>query len=70
MINTVKVICVSMSKVPIQGELKLGDEVQILMHGEVVKEEREDNQDGSYNQVFIVKGTISYVNEERVDWVK
>lgn len=56
-----------MSKVPILGELKLGDEVQILMQGEVVKEEREDCQDGSYNQVFIVKGTISYVNEEATD---
>lgn len=62
-----KLVKVSMSKVPILGELKLGDEVQILMQGEVVKEEREDCQDGSYNQVFIVKGTISYVNEEATD---
>ena len=62
-----KLVKVSMSKVPILGELKLGDEVQILMQGEVVKEEREDQQDGTYNQVFIVKGIISYVNEERVD---
>ena len=62
-----KLVKVSMGKVPIIGELKLGDEVQILMQGEVVKEEREDQQDGTYNQVFIVKGIISYVNEERVD---
>ena len=62
-----KLVKVSMGKVPIIGELKLGDEVQILMQGEVTKEEHENNQDGTYNQVFIVKGIIAYVNKERVD---
>lgn len=62
-----KLVKVSMSKVPILGELKLGDEVQILMQGTVTKLEHEDNQDNTYNEVYIVKGTISYVNEERTD---
>lgn len=61
-----RLVKLSMGKVPIMGELKLGDDVQILMSGTVVKEEHEDMQDGSYNLVFIVKGEIAYVNEEKI----
>lgn len=61
-----KLVKVSAGLVPIEGELKLGDDVQILVSGTVTKTEQMDNQDGTYNLVFIVKGIISYVNEEEV----
>lgn len=62
-----KLIKVSAGKVPIEGDIKLGDDVQILISGTVVKEEHEDNQDGTINQVFVVKGVVSYVNDEKIE---
>lgn len=61
-----RLIKISAGLVPIEGELKLGDDVQILVSGTVVKEEHRDTQEGTYDLVFVVKGIISYVNEEEV----
>lgn len=61
-----KLVKISAGLVPIEGELKLGDDVQILLSGTVTKTEQMDNQDGTYNLVFVVKGIVSYVNDEQV----
>lgn len=61
-----KLVKISAGLVPIEGELKLGDDVQILLSGTVTKTEQMDNQDGTYNLVFVVKGIVSYVNDEEV----
>lgn len=62
-----RLVKISAGLVPIEGDLKLGDDVQILVSGNVVKTEHKDNQDGTYDLVFIVKGLIAYVNEEATD---
>ena len=36
-------------------KLTLGQDVEVLIHGAVVKEETSDNQDGSVNIVYVVK---------------
>lgn len=36
-------------------ELKLGDDVIVRIKGGIVKIESLDNQDGTYNQVYVVK---------------
>ena len=61
-----RLVKISAGLVPIEGKLELGEDVQILLSGTVTKTEQMDQQDGTYNLVFIVKGTISYVNEEPI----
>lgn len=61
-----RLVKISAGLVPIEGEINLGDDVQILVSGTVVKTEQMDNQDGTYNLVYVVKGIVSYVNEEEV----
>jgi hypothetical protein len=49
-------------------DLDLGDEVMILLDGEVVKIEETDNQDGSKNVTYVVKCTeIKNVNGQEID---
>ncbi len=62
-----KLVKVSAGKVPIEGDIKLGDDVQIIISGTVVKEEHGDLQDGTINQVFVIKGVVSYVNDEPIE---
>ena len=57
-----KVVKISLSKIPIEEELNLGDDVTIVVSGSVVKIAHEDNQDGSYDVVYIVKGMVGEVS--------
>jgi hypothetical protein len=56
--NLVKI---SMSKIPIDSTLELGQEVKLFVEGSITKISQEDNQDGSFDQVYIVKGIMSEV---------
>lgn len=62
-----KLVKVSAGLVPIEGDLELGEDVQLLISGNVVKIEHKDNQDGTYDLIYVVKGIISYVNEEQTE---
>jgi hypothetical protein len=42
-------------KAYIQRKLALGQDIEVLIKGAVVKEETEDNQDGSVNITYVVK---------------
>lgn len=62
-----KLVKVSTSLVTIEGNLKLGDDVQILLSGAVTDVKQRDNGDGTYDEVYFVKGIIAYVNEEAIE---
>jgi len=54
-----KLLKVSAGQIVLDGELNLGDDVIIRIDGTVTKTEDHDNQDGTVNRVFTVKGTIA-----------
>lgn len=56
--NLVKI---SFSQIPIPSKLQLGEEVRLLVVGDVTKIEQLDNQDGTINQVYVVKGLFGEV---------
>ena len=43
------------SKIEVQDQLELGDDVVVALKGSVVKTETRDNQDGSVDITYIVK---------------
>ena len=51
---------ISMSAIPIDHELKLGDDVKIVVMGTVVKSEDRDLQNGEIDRMFTVKGIEAY----------
>jgi len=59
-----RLVRISSGLTPIDGELELGEDVQIIISGNVVKTEDHDNQNGTYDLVYVVKGIVAYVNEE------
>ena len=62
-----KLVRVSAGLVPIEQELELGDDVRLVIEGTVVKEEHEDQNDGTINVIFVVKGVVAYVGDEATD---
>lgn len=52
-------IKLSAGKIPIDHELKIGEEVGVFVKGTVVKIEDTDNNDGTINRTYIVKGEIA-----------
>lgn len=50
-----RLIKISMSPAETNKTYLLGDDVELNVKGTVVKEERLDQQDGTYNLVYIVK---------------
>ncbi len=52
---------VSAGMVPIDQELALGDSVIVQVNGDVVKLEDQDNQDGTCQRIYTVKGVFSEV---------
>lgn len=56
--NLVKI---SAGKVVTPFPLNLGEDVDILIEGTVVKSEDADNNDGSVDRTFVVKGIIAEV---------
>ena len=59
-----KLVKISLSKIPIEYSLDLGDDVTIVISGTVVKISQEDNQDGSCNEVYTIKGVVGEVARE------
>lgn len=53
---------ISSSRTPLPQPLELGQEVTIIFKGDVVKTEQLDNQDGTYNQVYVVKGIVGEIS--------
>lgn len=53
-----KLVKISLSKIPVEETLELGDDVAITVRGTVVKVAHEDNQDGTYDEVYTVKGIV------------
>lgn len=49
---------ISASKIEIDKPLQNGSSVVLRIEGDVIKEERIDNQDGSEDVVYVVKGII------------
>jgi hypothetical protein len=56
-----QLVKISMSKIPVDQPLSLGDDVQIIIQGTVTKLSHEDCQDGTYDVVYIVKGVLAEV---------
>lgn len=62
-----RLVKISAGMIPIADELGLGDDVQLVVDGSVTKMEQMDNQDGTYNLVYVVKGVVIFVNGEKVE---
>ena len=50
------------SKIEVQDQLELGDDVVVALKGSVVKTETRDNQDGSVDITYIVKPFESHLD--------
>ena len=55
---------ISAGFIPIEHELKLGDDITLTVDATITKIEQRDNQDGTYNQVYVAKGVIA-VKEDK-----
>lgn len=42
-------------KVAAEKTFLLGDEVELKIKGEVIKVERENNHDGTYDEIYVIK---------------
>lgn len=56
-------IKISMSKINIPNELKIDDEVTIVLTGDVTKTEDSSNQDGTVDRTYVVKGMYAKVEK-------
>jgi hypothetical protein len=66
-------VLINASSIPIATELKMGDDVTIGIQGSVIKIEDSDNQDGTVNRTYKIKGIVgdvikngTKINEEEV----
>lgn len=57
-------ITISGGLISIDRELKLGEDVIMVVHGTVIEEKKIDNQDGTYNNIARIKGTIAEVRSQ------
>ena len=53
-----RLVKISASAIITPEELHIGEEVSLLVKGSVVKIEDRDNQDGTINRVFVIKGEL------------
>jgi len=60
-----RLIKVSMSKMAVDfvQEPQLGDDVQITIKGSIVKTEDGDNQNGTKDRTYVVKGVIARLDK-------
>lgn len=61
-----KEIKITAYKRELENDLEIGANVVFLGHGEVVKEEHFNNQDGSIRVVYVVKPYDVRINQERL----
>lgn len=52
---------ISMSKIPIESPLELGQDVSLFVKGNITKLSHEDNQDGTFDEVYVLKGLVAEV---------
>ena len=57
-------ITISGGLISVDRELKLGEEVVMVVHGSVIEEKKTDNQDGSYNHLARIKGVVAEVRSQ------
>ncbi len=50
---------ISAGSITLLSPLELGSEVSLLVKATVTKVEDHDNQDGSFNRVYVVKGGLA-----------
>jgi len=55
---------ISAGFIPIEHELTLGDDVTLTVDATITKIEQRDNQDGTYNQVYVAKGIVTEVIDD------
>ena len=51
-------IKVTLAKIPIENPLELGQDVTIILKGNVTRKTEEDNQDGTKDILYAVQGII------------
>lgn len=56
---------ISMSAIPIDHELALGEDVKIMVYGTVVKSEDRDLQNGEIDRIYTVKGIEAYETKQK-----
>lgn len=62
MLSNTKYLKISGARIEIPEDMELGTyDVEVQIKGDVVKEERFDNQDGTYDLVFVLKATEARV---------
>lgn len=54
-------LTISAGYISVDQELNLGDDVTVEVQGSVIEKKQSDNQDGTYNVVVKIKGSISEV---------
>jgi len=52
---------ISMSKIPVEFPLELGQDVSLFVKGNITKLSHEDNQNNTYDEVYTVKGLVAEV---------
>lgn len=50
---------ISAGAIYIDAPMELGSEVDVVVRGSVVKIEDKDNQDGTFNRVYVLKGELA-----------
>jgi len=48
----------------VSKQYELGEDVEITLKGSIIKQEIEDNQDGTVNLVYIFKPAITEIKDE------
>lgn len=61
-------IKISMGQIPIDKKLKLSEDVKLFVSGNITKVEQKDNQNGTFDEVYTIKGIVAdaLVDEELV----
>ena len=59
-----RLVKVSAAAIPISEELELGDDIVLIVTGSAVKSEDRDNQDGTIDRIFTVKGELAVKVED------
>ena len=59
-----RLVKVSAAAIPISEELEMGAEIVLIVTGTVTKSEDSDNQDGTVNRTYTVKGELAVKVED------
>ena len=59
-----QLVKVSAAAIPISEELEMGTELTLIVTGSITKSEDKDNQDGTIDRVFTLKGELAIKVED------